>query len=418
MNSLDATGGAGMNGHSSPHEVFVLTDEQILEIEPETIDGESRGVGNEAGTGTNGSSRATRPLAHEEHGVEDSVATPQTARVAERETSPEKNTTAEAPTRDTGGKTAPQQPPEWLAQRMRDPWNGAEAREFWEGLQRDQQETAAYRKVFAKPEEARASAERAKVLDEFDLAYFGAPGKQPQELSASRAQLAQRMLQEDPAAFREMVFAGLRALEGAEKAVPPGNPGTASSARDTQGNDGAQLELANRYATFEKAANDDLERSVGVVIDRTLQQALPGAEKSDDALKGRLNATIRQEIEKALQGDQQLGEQVSRLLAARKFDDVTRGQVVRLIGERAAQLVPGAAKRVLGDWTQTAIASHRTRSQRGDEAVSRKDLVPAGKVSTAAARENNRPQQKRDSAKPRGVDYRKLSDEQILEMQA
>jgi hypothetical protein len=335
--------------------------------------------------------------------------------VADRERQPEKNVETPAPIQDVAGKIAPQQPPEWLAQRMRDPWNGAEAREFWEGLQRDQQDTAAYREVFAKPEEARASAERARTLDEFDLAYFGAPGKQPQEMSASRTQLAQRMLQEDPAAFREMVFAGLRALEGAEKGVASGIQSAPVASRDARTNDSARLELANRYATFEKAANDDLERSVGVVIERTLQQALPGAGNSDDALKGRLNSTIRQEIEKALQGDRQLGEQVSRLLAARKFDDNTRGQVVRLIGERAAQLVPGAAKRVLGDWSQTAMATHRTRSQREDDAVSRKDLIPAVKASKVSG-ESNRGQQTRDPGKPRGVDYRKFSDEQILEM--
>src|SRR5438045_1713424 len=41
--------------------------------------------------------------------------------------------------------------------------------------------------------------------------------KSAEETSAARTQLAAMMLREDPAAFREMVFAGLRALEEAEK---------------------------------------------------------------------------------------------------------------------------------------------------------------------------------------------------------
>src|SRR5260370_34454378 len=110
---------------------------------------------------------------------------------------------------------------------MKDPWNGEEARELWNGVQQAKQEAAAYRTAFATPEdaralkevypggvsEARAAAERARLLDDFDRSYFGGAGKSVQEVSATRAELAQRRLREDPAAFRAMVFAGLRALE-------------------------------------------------------------------------------------------------------------------------------------------------------------------------------------------------------------
>src|SRR5216684_3951021 len=63
---------------------------------------------------------------------------------------------------------------------------------------------------------------RGRLLEEIDRGYFGAAGNSPEQLSASRAQLAQRMLREDPAAFREMVVAGLRALQEAEQGS--GNP--------------------------------------------------------------------------------------------------------------------------------------------------------------------------------------------------
>ena len=95
---------------------------------------------------------------------------------------------------------------------MTDPQRGAEARELWEGAQRAEKEAASYREVFAKPEEARAAAERARVLDDIDRAYFAGDATQ-------RAQLAAMMLREDPTAFREMVFEGLRALEAAGKPI-------------------------------------------------------------------------------------------------------------------------------------------------------------------------------------------------------
>src|SRR5438552_15036498 len=106
---------------------------------------------------------------------------------------------------------------------MKDSWSGEEARELWDGVQQARQEAAAYRAAFATPEDARAlkelypggvnearsAAESAKTLDDIDRAFFGAAGKSPLEVSASREQLAQQMLREDPGAFREMVFAGL-----------------------------------------------------------------------------------------------------------------------------------------------------------------------------------------------------------------
>jgi len=57
---------------------------------------------------------------------------------------------------------------------MNDPQRGDEARELWQGVERERQEAAAYREVFAQPAEARAAAERARALDEIDRAYFAA----------------------------------------------------------------------------------------------------------------------------------------------------------------------------------------------------------------------------------------------------
>ena len=191
------------NGSSTPHDLFALTDEQILEIVPEAQDVEIS------------SGQKPAPGIESQRLVPESLpgqAAAQTSHT-EQATQPRAEVT--------------QQPPEWLAQRMKDPWNGDDAREFWQGIQNERQDVAAYREVFAKPEDARAlkelypggvsearvAAERARVLDDIDRAYFGTAGKSPQDVSASREQLAQKMMREDPAAFREMVFAGLRAIE-------------------------------------------------------------------------------------------------------------------------------------------------------------------------------------------------------------
>jgi hypothetical protein len=120
-----------------------------------------------------------------------------------------------------------------------------------------------------------------------------------------------------------------------------------------------------------------------------------------------LSAAIRQDVEAALKGDPQLGDQIAQILSARRFDNETRAQVVRLIGDRARQLVPSAAKRVLNDWTQTTLAAHRSRNQKTETTEGRKDIASAGAGPSGGSSR---------TAPPKSVDYHKLSDEQILNL--
>jgi len=188
------------------------------------------------------------------------------------------------------------------------------------------------------------------------------------------------------------------------------------------------------YAAFERAANEDLERSVGSAIERTLRQALPANDRSYTPgqagaqraapLHEKLASSIRVDVEKALQGDRQLGEQVAQILSSRRLDNESRSQIVRLISERAQQLVPGAAKRVLNEWTQTTLAAHRGRTERADAASARTDVPLASAPARSGANDQANPRRQDvprgsgqiSTTKSHTVNYRKLSDEQILEM--
>jgi hypothetical protein len=437
---LDSRAPAGNEG--AGRDLFALTDEQILEIEPE------------AQSDTGDEEKAT--------------SLPVTASAAAPGSSAQRAAGQPAATgTGTGnavgaGGVAGVEPPRWLADMMSDPQSGGEARDFWQGVTQARQDAAAYREVFAQPAEARAAAERARTLDEIDRAYFTGN-------ASDRSQLAATMMREDPAAFREMVFEGLRALEEAEKGRGAGNgsgdsrlarafAGASGVAQGTGGasapvtgatpalNSGASAGLNSgavsaptaaqqhkiaehdarmtAYASFEKSANEDLERSVGVGISRTLNQALPDTGHGESAaLKARLVGAIRQDVERALQGDRQLGEQVGQVLSGKQLNNETRVQVVRLIGERAEQLVPGATKRALKDWTQSTLAAHRERTGRSTAAGARQEVAPA--AASGGGRGDSQRKPGRDSAATsasvrrasgRTVDYRKFSDEQILEI--
>ena len=498
-----------MNSAASPNELFALTDEQILEIEPSS---DSAVIPSEA---RNLSSLSDAALTRQSKGDSSSPSAPRNDGVAENKL--EASVSHQSPITSDDAE-----PPPWLAAQMKDPWTADEARELWNGVLQARQEAAAYRAVFAKPEEARAvredaralkelypggveqaraAADRARTLEEIDSAFYGGVGKSPEQQSAGRAALAQRMLREDPAAFREMVFAGLRALEAAGQsphqpqsvAASPAPPNVApgfspASSRPVAGvaqtHSHPQVEdslpvgarhavpalLAaehaqlGEYRAFEKSTNEELERSVGGAINRALEQALPVAQpilavrgdartsihpQSTDkttqpgvaTLQQRLGGAIRSDVEAALKGDTQLGEQIAQLLSARRFDENTRAQVVRLINDRAQQLVPGAARRVIQDWTQTAFAAHRSRDEatlvaQGEPSspavFSAGPAVPSNRTAnvraasstisakSAAADRADKSVDLSSGAKPRAqgraVDYRKLSDEQILEM--
>jgi hypothetical protein len=418
------TSASGANGHSSAQDIFVLTDEQILEIEPET---QNVIVREDVPRGDSPVVVPSDANAPDDSGL----------RSANGLDSQGQASAAQHSQSTQAGAPVLLEPPAWLAETMNDPQRGAEARALWEGAQRAEKEAASYREVFAKPEEARTAAERARVLDDIDRAYFAGDATQ-------RAQLAAMMMREDPAAFREMVFEGLRAMEAAQqlgngRSVAPavgatlesptahGNaaqPAAQANHGGQQSDDSAQQAHLVAYAAFEKAANEDLERSVGSAIERTLEHALPAAGRAEGAaLKGRMAAAIRQDVEKALQGDRQLGEQVGQILSRRRLDDETRTALVRLIGARAQQLVPGATKCALKDWTQTTLAAHRGKNAQVDAASARREVAPAEpapRVSqpqsahrTDAARSVR--MDGREPAKGR-LNYGRLSDEQILDL--
>ena len=418
---------APANGQTTPHDLFVLTDEQILEIEPEA---QGMEVTDAVASGRAASpSEARNPSSSDSAGATEGSGSDFSSPSASRNDSM------------TGVANRDVEPPQWLADRMADPQAGGEAREFWNGIQQAQTDAKAYRDVFAKPEDARAAAERARTLDEIDAAFYGGAGNSPEQTSAARMQLAQRMMREDPAAFREMVFSGLRALEEANpspqspsqesRRVAPisvGQQPSKDSSVSGRNFGGPPLGMAEEsvaaYQSFEKSANEELNRSVGGAIERALGQALPSLGTSEGradagtrhaaSLQERLGAAIREDIEASLKSDRQLGEQIAQILSSRRFDDATRAQVVRLINDRAQQLVPIAAKRVINAWTQTTLAAHSAKTPKTAGAGERPDLVPARNASAAA-----RPRAKesgRFSARSGRVDYARLSDEQILDL--
>jgi hypothetical protein len=454
MTYLNASEHAPATG--AERDVFALTDEQIL------------------GMGEDGQEVESNPSSENvAHASQDPSTTAATAAASARD--------------DSVGRvaaTVAKEPPPWLAREMKDPWVGEEARELWEGVQRAQQEAAAYREAFASPEDARAlkeiypggvaeaksAAERARELAEIDAVFFGAAGKPAEELRAGRTALVEKLYAQNPAAFQEMVEAGVRILGRVPSGQRPvtGEEGTAlaqdattlpgslhsvagapdSGAQEKAGHSGrddrsstitdVNARPVQLYREFERATNAELEKSVGGAIGRAMEAALPnlkyanaaGGEgpldsrgKQASSLQERLATAVREEVESALRSDASLGEQVARVLSGRRLDETARAQVVRLIDARAQQLVPGAVRRVVGSWTQATLGARKTDAgagsagRGGEERRVEQAANSSQRTVSGDSAANRNAQTAAGRSLPRGrVDYRKMSDEQILGM--
>src|SRR5436305_15052324 len=110
---------------ASTSELFALTDEQILDIAPEST--QSAAVG--------------QPLPGIQAQAQDGAATlstqalPDTERASQPGQDQQAQQSAESLRPAAQTELAASQPPPWLAAQMNDPWSGAEAKEFWHGVQ-------------------------------------------------------------------------------------------------------------------------------------------------------------------------------------------------------------------------------------------------------------------------------------------
>jgi hypothetical protein len=281
----------------------------------------------------------------------------------------------------------------------------------------------------------------AATLEQLDAAYYS-----PEP--AARAQFAQTLFASDPAAFRAMFNEAARLLgvpvgqallpvqppPGSELAgasanssgensslhVAPGfgpaaagAPATAAAAANAEKPGQAGVPVlpgafpAAQYRAFESATNDALSRDVRGAISSTLEQVLP--EGTSAGAARRIADDIYTDIGKQLAADAQLSSQVGEVLRGWQFGPGEQQQVSTLLTVRARQLLPSAARKVIGEWSSNVLATARTRAARSEASASRVDVGNAASR-PAASSEPAR------ALKPREIDYGRTSDDDILAM--
>jgi hypothetical protein len=355
------------------------------------------------------------------------------------------------------GQVADAQMPEWMATLAADAKHGGAAQQLW----REHQE---FRAAFSSPEEARAIKEllpggvrdvltlreATQSVDRIDAAIFSGDARAQSEVVAELARA-------NPAAFRALFAEAAKVLAGMGGKAEVGglrlevgkfastSPAMSSAAggefenrrRDagaTTENVGSgespvtshqspvtthESQITNHespvtnhesprfdpaaYASFERATNDAVARDVRGTIGDTLSRVMP--EGVAEGAARRIGEDIFNEVHRALAADRNLSEQVAGVLRDRRFGGAEQQRVAALLAGRAKQLVPGVARRVIGEWTSTVLNTARSKAARQAAAAARVDIAaPGGSLDSMPLRQMS----------PREVNYASMSDEEIL----
>jgi hypothetical protein len=345
--------------------------------------------------------------------------------------------------------------PEWMVAAAGDPKHGAEAQRLW-------QEHQAFRASFASPDEARAMKElfpggvqeaqtlrqAAQAVDQLDAAIYSGDARAQSEVVAELARA-------NPAAFRQLFAEAEKVLAGMGQAQHVSNqPPTLRETREgwgTQPNPSASQDPSmvgrtspvadhpsaplrtsespvtnhesratnhdfdpSAYAAFERSTNDTVARDVRVAVGDTLARVLP--EGIAEGAARRIGEDIFNEIHRTLAADRTLSEQVGEILRGSsreftasgwRFGTAEQQRVAALLAGRAKQIVPGVARRVIGEWTSSVLGASRSKAARQASAASRVDIAaPGGSLDSMPLR----------AMSSREVDYASMSDDEILSL--
>jgi hypothetical protein len=341
--------------------------------------------------------------------------------------------------------------PEWMQAVAGDPKHGAEAQQLW-------QEHQAFRASFSSPEEARAIKElfpggaqeahalrqAAQAVDQLDAAIYSGDAR-------AQSEVVTELARANPAAFRQLFAEAAKVLAGMGQSQPvtQGSPtlcepregwGTQQTSVASQdpsmaghpspvtnhpsqtlgasqspvtGHQSPQFDPA-AYAAFERATNDTVARDVRAAVGDTLARVLP--EGIAEGAARRIGDDIFNEIHRTLAADRSLSEQVGEVLRGSprefttsgwRFGTVEQQRIASLLAGRAKQLVPGVARRVIGEWTSSVLGASRSKAARQAAAAARVDIAaPGGSRDSMPLR----PMSSRE------LDYSSMSDDEILSL--
>jgi hypothetical protein len=188
--------------------------------------------------------------------------------------------------------------------------------------------------------------------------------------------------------------------------VPLQLPAAPTEGRQDAGATAAPGALHAAANQFLETVNTGVEQAVQASVASKVAELLPDVA---EGARQKIAGEIFRELDQVLRQDPELLEQVRESVRGVLRSGPAAGnaqpaeRIAQLIAGRARAALPGVAKRVVADWTETVLRSSQTRRSRQSEAASRVEVGRGGAPGPVPL-------------KPRGVDYARMSDEEILNM--
>ncbi|HEY4741750.1 MAG TPA: hypothetical protein VIH76_14235 [Candidatus Acidoferrales bacterium] len=299
---------------------------------------------------------------------------------------------------------------------LRDAWR--DARAFHE-IFPDVQSARDIQKLFPTADDARAAGAQLADLAKLDTLFFS---NRPE----SHAELAAAVYRLNPSAFRSLARMMQAISSDSGNSLEPGNRVSSaasestvnapranaapafSTSQDTNNgvnnavNNGADPAMAAQAAFFHEtnaAAVNGVLDAIHTQVNRLLPDGTTGATRQ------RMVGEIYRAIDSAMRSNHAFGQQLRQAFRAGNWSAENRQAIAGMVVARARQALPGIAKKVINEWTSGVVAQSNARVERQRAAERRVDIAggaPGGDGRRALS--------------PRDIDYRRLSDADILNL--
>lgn len=167
-----------------------------------------------------------------------------------------------------------------------------------------------------------------------------------------------------------------------------------------------ELQSAATRATqlaFFHSTNSAAVRQVLGAIESQVTRLLPASISAPT--KTRIVGEIYRDLGSALSANRQLGDQLRQAFRSGTGDAAHQRAIVALVAGRARQALPAIARRVINEWTHGVVSANQEKLARQSSSAKRVDI--SGAASDGV---------KRRPVSPRDVDYKRLSDADILNL--
>lgn len=154
---------------------------------------------------------------------------------------------------------------------------------------------------------------------------------------------------------------------------------------------------------FFHSTNSAAVHQVLAAIESQVTHLLPASISAPT--KTRIVGEIYRDLGSALSANRQLGQQLREAFRSGVGDAAHQRAIVALVAGRARQALPSIARRVINEWTHGVVSANQDKLSRQSSSAKRVDI--SGAASDGV---------KRRPASPRDVDYKRLSDADILNM--